>query len=206
MQKKTKLLMLSLAAVTVSATVVAGGTYALFTGRTTVNNHLKAGNLTIGLQRTTYTAYVPDEQGFMAEVENATPVDLTKNAAPVFSVEGAVPGCWYLAKVAVSNEGSVAFEYGLRILWEEEKATKEEKLFADQIVITVYYGNNLEKSFPLDECAKQENEVDLGVLLKGAKETFKVKAAFLNANNNDDVQGASLAFDLQVFATQYVNN
>ncbi len=160
--------------------------------------------MTVGLHRTAFTEYSLSDKGLLEEKTDSTSVDLVANAAPVFGVEGAVPMSWYQAEVAVSNEGSVAFEHSLRILWDDENASPEQATFAKQMKITVTYGDGEQKNFFLFDCENAGNEIDLGVVRKGEYTTFKVKAEFLNLANNNDVQDVAIQFDLQVLATQYV--
>ncbi len=200
---KTKKTLLSLTAIAISAGIVVGGTYALFTSKATVNNHVQAGSLKVGMSRVGYTQYIPDDDGLMHEVFDDTDIDLVQSAQSVFAVENAVPGCWYEAEISVTNENVVAFTHGVRILWDEEKATEKQAIFASQMEITVTYDGG-EKSFLLTECELQKNEVDLGLLLKDESKSFTVKAAFLDQENNNAVQEEKILFDVQVFAVQYL--
>ncbi len=197
-----KNVLISIAALLVGGIVVTGATYALFTGKGTVNNHLKAGNLTVGLHRTSYQAYLLTDKGLLeATKEDITDVDLAKDPKQLFQVTNAVPESWYQATMQVSNDGSVAFDYGVRILWNEKgEAPADEVLFASQMEITLTYGNEQTETFMLDESA--EKDIDLGTLLKDEKGSFTVKAEFKNDEKNDEVQNTSVNFDIQVYATQ----
>ena len=200
MHKRTKVLLLSMVIICLSVAVVVGGTYSLFTGEVTVNNHLKAGNLQVGLERTSFTQTVLSDDGILKPETDNTTVDLTKDNNPVFNIENAVPTAYYEAEVKVTNKGTVAFNYGVAFIFNKDNnATEIQKDFASQINITVTCGDKTE-TFLLSEAANKK--IDLGILLTGKNNSFKIKASFKDLATNNDVQGKELEFDLQVYATQ----
>ncbi len=204
MKKRRKTLLIAVLALCISTLLAVGGTYALFTDKVEVNNHLKAGNLDVGLERISYIENVlNNETGLMNQSEeNKDVIDLTKDSKVLFSAENAVPTSWYQATIRVSNKGSVAFNYGMKILWNENgKANNAQMAFADQMHITVTDSTGKAVTFKLSDCAN--NAVNLGDMLKGEAETFTVKAEFINDNAvNNAAMLATLKFDLQVYATQ----
>ncbi len=218
--KKDTLWISALLALVLCVALLIGGTYALFTGNVEVNNHLSAGNLKVGLTRVSYKEWVLNDSGLMGEKTDSTAIDLTKNGNEIFTVEKAVPTAWYEATIEVSNEGSTAFDYGMRILWTNKDTASEKDLaFAGQMQITVTSskiadadadgkddnGTNYVQ-FMLDECADPGNDISLGYLLKNeGTNSFTVKAEFVNSDVKDVNNAAMLAtltFDVQVFATQ----
>ncbi len=211
MAKRTRVLLLSLVTVLLGVALVVGGTFALFSDEVTVNNHLSAGSLEVGLQRTSFTTHTIADNGLMEDVTDSTVVDLVASNDPVFNIVNAVPTSYYAAKLEVSNRGDVAFDYGVRILWNtENNATDEQKLFAEQITITISdaYGTTL-KEFALADCA--ENQVSLGSVLAKTNDaqdyptgSFIVKATFEDREDNNGVQLITIDFDLQVYAVQKV--
>ncbi len=203
MRERGKTLVLSIFALIVATVLVVGATFALFTDRVAVNNHLEAGNLDVGLDQISYTERVLNDQGLMEERTESTTKDLTTDGSTLFIVNKAVPTSWYQTTIKVTNDGSTAFDFGMRVLWNEEgDATAEQIKFAQQIKITVSGAQLTQaKEFYLVDCGK--NDVNLGALLKGAgSETFTVKAEFVDNEANNDVMLISLNFDVQVFATQ----
>ena len=58
MEKRTKTMLFSALTLLVCTVLIVGGTFALFTDSVMVNNHLSAGNLEVGLYRTSYREYV----------------------------------------------------------------------------------------------------------------------------------------------------
>ncbi len=207
MKKTASLVAMSIIGLLISLALVTVGTWALFTGKATVNNHLEAGKLEVGLTRTEYTAYCPNEDGLMATTTVKDPVNLLENSNKIFNVSHAVPHCEYTATIAVENKGSVAFEYGARILWTADAKNME---LAEQMKITVsYLADGAEKatetSFMLSESAGKD--VYVGVVLKGKAGSFTVKAEFVNLESDEEqnkAQSQSVSFDVQVYATQYV--
>ncbi len=215
---KNKTLLYSLLSLCVCAALVVGGTFALFSDKVTVNNHLDAGNLDIGLHRTSLKKYELDETtGLMAnKPENTDKVDLTKDNNPVFTMTNAVPTSRYEATIEVSNLGSTAFDYGVRILWSaNQNQDDNDETLAKQIRITITSTKlTAPVVFMLSECAGRD--IPLGYLLKNTEaESFTVTAEFLNDidfNENTDnpdnhisnnsAMLATLTFDVQVYATQ----
>ena len=189
--------------VCVCLALLIGGSYALFSDSVDVNNHLKAGNLKVGLERVSYqTSTIGSDGNWIDGTADTSVVDLTSDSQALFATENAVPGSWYEAKIKVTNKGNVAFDYGMRMLWNTNgEATAEQQELAGQIRMTITYGaNNTSVSFMLDE----SSDVELGRLLSGASEIFTVRAELTDAANNNAVQDISLDFDLQVYATQVV--
>ena len=200
MHKRTKVLMLSMMILCLSVAVVVGSTYSLFTGEVNVSNHLKAGNLKIGLDQTSFTETVLDDNGKLVPKTTNEVIDLTTDSNSVFNISNAVPTAYYEAEIKVTNKGNVAFNYGVTIIFDSDNtATNEQKEFASQINITVTCGDKTE-SFLLSESTSKK--IDLGTLITGGNNNFKVRADFKNLDSNNDVQGKELNFDLQVYATQ----
>ncbi len=217
--RKQKTILLATIALCLSTALAVGGTYALFTDHTEVNQHLQAGTLKIGLERIAYRDHTLGDDGLMVTSEvNETVVDLRESAKSLFEVEGAVPTAWYESTLRVTNKGSVAFTYGVRILWTADADATEtelarEQALAEQLRITVTPQNAEPVSFMLAECARYD--IDLGALLAGTNAaTFTVKAEFVDdrvlnadptaeaAKDNDLAQSARLDFDVQVYAVQ----
>ena len=205
MTKKRTLLLSALTAL-LGVSVAVGASYALFTDQVTVNNHLSAGSLDVGLYRVEYKENVLVADGTMAEsTPDTTRVDLTQNADKLFVIDDLfVPTSWYETTVEVSNSGDVAFDYGVRILWKDDPANDKDQIIAKQIQITISVGDTQKEQFYLCACA--DYDVVLGSMLKGdAAEQFTVKAEFVNRDDNNAAMQAEIDFDLQVYATQKTN-
>lgn len=205
MTKKRTLLLSALTAL-LGVSVAVGASYALFTDQVTVNNHLSAGSLDVGLYRVEYKENVLVADGTIAEsTPDTTRVDLTQNADKLFVIDDLfVPTSWYETTVEVSNSGDVAFDYGVRILWKNDPANDKDQIIAKQIQITISVGDTQKEQFYLCYCA--DYDVVLGSMLKGdAAEQFTVKAEFVNCDDNNAAMQAEIEFDLQVYATQKTN-
>ncbi len=208
MNGRTRTLIFSMLALCVCTVIIAGATYALFTGEVIVNNHLSAGNLKVGLNRVSYTEAVLNNKGILVESkENKDVIDLTENANPVFNVVNAIPTGWYNAKIEVSNLGTTAFDYTVKIVWSPNDNTEDnDEIFAQQIRITVS-SEKLDEdvTFMLSDAASV-GKISLGFIYANAEpETFTVKAEFVDTANNNDAMLANLIFDIQVHANQKVN-
>ncbi len=235
MEKRTKTLLLSMLTLCICTLLVVGGTFALFTDSVTVNNHLSAGNLDVGLYRTSYKEYVLNEKGLMVEntvVDNPKLNLVGQNgySKELFTVSEVVPTSWYQATMEVSNLGSTAFDYGVRILWTDttdktaENYCEKDEIIASQIRITITSkeisdeiangtvtvtdenGDPVEVNcvtFMLNEC--KDKDISLGYLLVGDPvETFTVKAEFVDFDDeiNNLAMSSELKFDVQVYAMQ----
>ncbi len=201
---KTNKLLLSMLALCLCTVVVIGATYALFTDTVTVNNHLSAGNLKVGLHRISFKETTLGDSGLLEDkTPNTDRIDLTLDNSKVFNILGAVPESIYTAEIEVSNHGTVAFDYGVRVLWapnDDPDDTDED--FAEQLEITIKSEKlDAPVTFLLSEC--QDKNIDLGFLLwnKGV-ETFTVEVKFLSLAGNNNVRLGSIDFDIQVYATQ----
>ncbi len=209
MERRRKTLLLSILTLCICTALVVGGTYALFTDEATVNNHLQAGNLKVGLYRTAYTENVLDDEGYLettvVHAQNDKIDSDDKNLEEelwLFNVNNAVPQSYYEADLDVLNQGSVAFSYGMRI----DLTAGADTALVNQIKITVTYGTN-ETWFMLSDYAA--NSIDLGVLTTGQSGRFTVKAEFVDdvgeefVNNN--AMDETVEFFVQVYATQKVS-
>lgn len=191
--------------------LILGGTYALFSDSVTVNNHLAAGKLKVGLKMVGYQECVLGADGSLVTGEaEETDIDLTATSSDditIFDAKNAVPGCWYQATLELTNNGDIAFDYGIRMIWDEEGATDKEKTLAEQMQITVTVGQDELAKFMLSDyktCGSAQNgDISLGYMLKGDDaKTIVVKAEFVSGDNNNAAQESSVSFDLQVYATQ----
>lgn len=207
MGRRLRVLLLSVVAVCISAALIVGGTYALFSDQVIINNHLQSGSLEIGLERVGYQICTLEDDGTLGTSANdTTVVDLTKDASTLFHIDKAVPGSWCQAEIKVTRMGDVAIDYGVRFIWNEENdATAEQKIFAQQLRITVTQAGTEKAQFVLSEAV----DVGLGSILVDdgqQSQNFTVKVEFVDSDKNYIVQAISLDFDLQVYATQKITN
>ena len=101
------------------ASLVAAGTYALFSDTVTVNNHLQAGTLKATLIRTAHSYSILDEEGMLKETkvesENVKSEDMS-NAFDLPSDALIVPTSKLSASFKIQNNDSVAFNYSVSLI------------------------------------------------------------------------------------------
>ncbi len=207
MSRRMRTVLLSMVMVCLCLALLIGGTYALFSDQETVNSYLKAGKLDAVLYRVEYQDCTLGENGMLVTSErNTDRIDLTNASSKdimLFDIEKAVPQSWYEACLEVSNAGNVAFDYGVRMLWNVDgQATDAQKELASQIQITISGEDGTELA---EFALSAGRDVDLGtILVGGAAQEFTVRAEFLNDPDNNIVQDVALEFALQVYAIQKV--
>ena len=210
MSKKTRSVLLAVVMMMLCVSLIAGGTYALFTDKVVMTNHVQAGNLNITLKRTNLTSKTLNaETGFLVSREFADDVDFSgktdKNVFEVSDAELIVPGCEWNAEMQISNESDVAFGY-----WIEIDFLDGSDILAKQMKVSVTPQGATE---PIEAWMNDGNTVGgedkpLSVLAKGGSQLFTVKVAFVddktNGTNfvNNDAMGGNVKFDLIVHAVQ----
>ena len=198
-KKKTKLL-IALITIALCICMVVGGTYALFTDKVILTNHLKAGELNITLVRTNLTTTTLDEEtGYLKTVESTPDVDFTNETAEnVFGLTSdtkIVPQCSFEAMMEVSNNSDVAFSYSLEIVLDGDA-----KELSDQIELSVTV-NGVTTTNKLSEGYTVENVATLAI---NQTSEFVVNILFLDLDSevNNAAQNQEVNFDLIVSAIQ----
>ena len=185
-----------------------GVSYALFTDSVEVKNHLEAGTLDVTLKRTSLTYNYLNEEGYLVNA-TAGELDLTKATAQnVFGLDTTdakiVPGSFFDAKLAIGNNGNVAFDYSVEI----KLSTEDEELaneLAKQLQVTITDANgNVVAQYMLSDLHGEANcEVKAGHMKANEREhTFGVKVEFINHKDNNDAKSQIAEFDLYVKAVQ----
>lgn len=204
MKKKSFLraICLSFTALVLSGVALAATTWSLFSDKKEVNNHIEAGDLSVGLTLCSVSGTQTNAAGIPEYFERNTAVDLGTNSDPVFAFANAVPGVAQNAVLEIENLGVSAFDCEVRIVAlvaEGEAATA----LAEQIRITVSAEGLTPVVFWLSEWEKPESIASLGRLLAGGSPLrFSVKAEFAEGENNNAAKSGELTFDLQVRAVQ----
>ena len=202
MTKRMRSIQLALITVLLCITMIAGGTYALFSDQVKLSNHLSAGNLKVSLYRTNLVTKTLDTTtGYLVDGGDDSTVDFTNSTDNVFGIANGtalVPESSYDATMMIKNEGSVAFAYWIEIVFDDS----DDLAFADQITITVTIGGkNL--SVALSEGLTIGSEsAPIGKVTVNASQSFNVKAVFENLATNNDAKGQEVSFDLIVHAVQ----
>lgn len=203
--KKLRALLSAALMLMLSVSIAVAGTYALFTDKVEVNNHLVAGKLKIGLLRTSHENLVCNEDGMLAKTAVATEnVDLTtgnRNAFGLTATDYVAPGSYVSSTLKIQNEDSVAFNYSVVLTL---KDGSDEDL-AEKL--TVYIDDSTEGKL-LSECVSPDGYVIVAksndtLVKKGENKTFKIKVVFAKEAGNE-VQESEVTFDLTVYAEQYV--
>ena len=191
--------------------LLVGGTYALFSSKVSVTNHLKAGNLNISLVRTSYSKLVLDTDGFLEEKTDSTETDFTTaNDKNIFGLEAnelIVPTSKFSANLKLINgkkvdgsyvKSSVAFTYTVKLIKDDESNSD----LLDQLEVTVTKdATTVTKK--LSEC--EDLEVFSGVMTTSDEySAFTVALEFLNLadSENNKVQEKEANFDLVIEAVQ----
>ncbi len=216
MTKAKRILLISCSVILLCMSIISGMTYALFTEEINVKNHLQAGNLDVTLTRTNLTYAMLDTEGYLTETTNEDDLSLTTSTDEnVFGLTDdavIVPGSFFDAELTLTNDGNVAFEYGVKLVI---LSTDVDKDLADQIVVTIKGtdGAVVVDKKPISEMTSKDAILvgKMGRNAAGAtaeKHVFNVKVEFLDdvtnnlAKPNNDVMKQSVAFDLIVEAVQ----
>ena len=194
--------------------LAAGGTYALFSDRVTLTNHLEAGTLDITLTRTNLvTTSLNADTGFLVRTENSKDIDFSKPADPndpnaenknVFDITDGmltVPGCWYSAEMQIANNSDVAFGYWLEIVFDDTA----DLALAEQLKVTVTTVDGTTEAKLSESAGLIGAEADpIGVLAKTGSELFTISVEFLDLQDgaNNAAKGQSVSFDVIVHAVQ----
>ena len=222
MTKRKRSVLLAVIITVLCISMVAAGTYALFTDDADVTTHLKAGNLDLTLSRINLDKWCIDPlTGDFVNRRNSDPVvfsdETNKNVFDMSDKELVVPLSSYTATMRIENNGNVAFTYWIEIVLNED-ADKE---LSEQLYITVVKADGGVVDGYLKDVEKQigSQESPLStVYIKNDDnqdqkyyEDFKVSIEFRDseATDNDLLDGAnnnamnqSVKVDLIVHAVQ----
>lgn len=206
-KSKIRTLLMACVMIMLCAAMIVGGTFALWTKDVTVQNHLVAGSLNVGLVRTSLQkTYIDQTTGYLVtSPEDTTEVDFsgstTDNVFGIQSNELIVPYSAYSARLKLSNNGSVAFTYDIII-----KLTSTSNALASQLKVYVAEGDGAleDKGFLSDYATENGTAiVSTQTMAKNtAAKEFTVKIEFVNNTSNDSAQGQEAEFDLLIKAVQ----
>ncbi|MBQ8322832.1 MAG: hypothetical protein IJX91_02580 [Clostridia bacterium] len=216
MAKKMRTMMMAYMTLTLSALMLVGGSYALFTDEVNEGVHLQAGTLDAGLKRTSLTTYTLDPTtGKTLKTEKTNEVDFTNSTENVFGLTAdtkIVPGNTFEATMKLENVDAVAFDYWISIELAEKDANGTAIDYGtlhldDQLAVTVYVSDEYKiegrrlgnGSFTLGSA-----EDTIGTIEKDGSQTFTVKVEFLSLGDgeNNSSMGETIDFDLVVYAVQ----
>lgn len=214
MTKRKRSVLLSVLTLLLCLALIAGGTYALFSDKVTLQNHLQAGKLDVKLIRTELlTKSLSPDSGFLVSTKNEKDIDFSepadandpnaenKNVFDITENTLIVPACWYAADMQIINNGDVAFGYWLEIVFKGG----QDLTLAKQLEITVTTDTGT-KSGKLDVATGLigTDSVPIGVVAKGGSADFNIKVEFCDLEDeiNNTAMSKSFSFDLIVHAIQ----
>jgi hypothetical protein len=217
MTKKFRVLLMACVSLLLSVTLIAVGSYALFTDDITIKNHLRAGKLNITLKRTYLETNYLTANGYLDNDGSDEIVDFTnKTDRNIFDITNAddcliVPGCYYEATMELSNESNVAFGYWIEIVLTDENPYELAKQL--KVEVTTYNEENEEVVYSkyVNEGLLVGNETKpIGIVpVSSASQTFKIKMTFVDdqiaedeIEDNNKVMGQDVNFDIVVNAVQ----
>ncbi|MBG0762313.1 hypothetical protein IY230_01645 [Acholeplasma laidlawii] len=202
MGSKIKVLIASAFAIVGAAALIVAGTYALFSDSISIDNHLQAGTLKVKLERTSLKwAELNPVTGYLVEQTDNEVKDFTKSSTlteNVFGLEDevlVVPNSFYEATLKLSNNGSVAFDYTVKIV-----LTSNSNALAEQLKVTVDGDTVNAKLLSDGETILVSGTMDKTV--SNSAKSFTIRIEFINQNDNNDAQDLTVDFDLIVTAIQ----
>lgn len=206
--KKRRSVLMSVMTVMLCLTLIAGGTYALFSDQVTLTTHLKAGTLDITLERIKLvTKTIDNDSGYLKDNDPSfEKVDFSKptnrNVFDIDSGHKIVPGCSYTATLQLTNKTDVAFAYWIEIINRDFNGLE----LADQLEVSVKLGEGNEASKILSQgLTVGSSSNPIGILTKTSSAVFDVSLVFADLANNNDAMNQSLNFDVVVHAVQVVD-
>ena len=227
-QSNFRTLLLAVSAIVLSVLLVLAGTYALFTDKSQISNHLQAGTLQMQLYRTSLTRRALDEKGYLKETTNTQEENFTGlNGENVFGFatdEVMAPGCKYTAnmRLTMTAESDVAFGYYVEIVL--SNATVDNADLRGQVKVTIqsvedstkvvskWFSEAVDGKIFLGGEAQEEliGKVEKGTTATGAvaSQNFIVTVEFVNQDTDGSVNNIAklegFGFDMIVHAIQIV--
>ncbi len=216
MSKKKISLIIAVTAIIVCLSLVVGVTYALFSEKAVVKNHLQVGKFNAQLIRTNLTYTKLDDTGRIVTVTVDEDKDFTEATAEGIFGEAVenlkiVPGTYFAADLELTNEGDVAFDYEVTLDliagYDEEMTPSVSNALAEQMLITVTYADGTTEERYLSDCKEGNTFVITAknmTIEDGQIDAFTIKVEFLDLDEslNNLTKGQSVEFDITVRAVQ----
>ena len=207
MSKKIKNLLLASLTIMLCVVMIVGGTYALYTSKTTFVHHLQAGNMKVTLTRTSLTTTKLNGNGeLVTSKPNKTKTDFSNATnANVFGLEDGevvVPLSSYTAEMEVANKSNVGFVYWLEILIPADQLNNNKNVLANQMRVTITTGNKENQCLLSEGMIIGSATAPIDTVLLNNVSTFTVKVEFLDDKFNNDAMFNEVYFDLIVHAQQ----
>lgn len=213
---KKRTLVLALSIILLCMSLLISTTYALFSETIVIKNHLQAGFLDVSLVRTNLKYTILNEEGYLQEEEISENIDFSalKNES-IFGIDSPstliVPGSYFEAELELRNQGNVAIEYVIKIVFNDEVNE-----LAKQVKVKLIKDDGSEEIKTLDEILKNDFIISSDEMIVGEKTNkFSIRIEFINdvlentyngvIINNNLAQNKQTTFDLVVEAVQKTN-
>ncbi len=207
--KKINAVLLGLGTAVAASALLAAGTYALFTDKVTVSNHLQAGTLKATLVRTAHSYSILDEKGYLKETkvenESVNSNDMS-NAFELPQSALIVPQSKLSASFKIENNDTVAFDYSVEIIVKDDNGepitfVQDEDYLADQLNVKL---TGLSGTHTLSDSGLKVEGTEAVEVGQSVNFTFEMEFVDDDLINNL-VQDKVCNFDLVVYATQAIN-
>ena len=203
MVKRSRAVLIALLTIALCFSLIAAGTYALYTDSVNLTTHLVSGSMDITLKRTNLTTKTLSDAGYLATNEYPADVDFSnttdRNVFEVTDETLIAPGCSFDAEMTLSNASDVAFVWWIEIRYDDS----ENLALADQLKVTVTAAGTPSEALLSAGLTIGSETMPVGTLAKGGSSVFNVKVEFIdNDAVNNDAQGQQVDFDLIVHAVQ----
>lgn len=224
--KKLRATILAVITMLLCVSLIAFGTYALFTDSRNLVVHLNAATLEIDLLRTHLDYNSLSTDGYEYVGENTETINFTeateRNLFDLTEDTLIAPGCWYEATLQINNKGTVAF-----VWWLDITLNGNVSELSDQIQITITQCDkngvelkNADGSYAMQRAGRLSDGAVLGsaenpvghfaISADNTVAVFKVRVEFLNLDTDGSInnlaQNGKTAFDMTVNAVQELQN
>ncbi len=221
-QKRTNVILLAFVTILLCVATITAGTFALFTDTVTIKNHLVAGTLDLQLVRTNLVYTELDADGYLTEKTDSTDKvlngtsDVDENVFGLNKLNGnsnyIVPTSYFVADMAIVNNGNVAFDYTVEFIVTEGNATELAKQLKVTFTDTTDAANPVVTTKTVEAIGSSiVFKSEAGVKAGADDRTFTLKVEFENLTedennkvNNDLEANKTVKFDVVVKATQAV--
>lgn len=211
MSRRKRSILMSVMTMMLCLTLVAGGTYALFTDEASLSTHLEAGKLDITLKRTYLESKVlNDSTGFLDDVTDNRIIDFSHTSPEnVFGVTNEtliVPCTSFTATMQIENHSDVAFGYWVEVKLDTKASDLTSDILARQLMIRIDLGEGVYYEQKLSDGLTVGEGTYIDVLAIGETDEFKVTMTFIDDSSiNNSAMNKNVDFDIVVHAVQVVS-
>lgn len=208
-KSKVRTLLMGCVMIMLSAVMIVGGSYALWSDSVSVNTHLSAGTLEVTLARTYLEKYTLGEDMYMTTTTDDETVENVENLFGMEEGELIVPTSSYAARLKLTNAGDVAIDYTIKVKTNSETSGED---LAKQVKVYIGYGEAGSVVYQEGQFLATEEDgvvsftefvIGNGVMDATVTSTeFWVKIVFEDLPENNSAKEQELYFDLLIEATQ----